>query len=147
MITPTAAFAVPGITPSTAQSQAEPDDDSDETSFSHVLSDLNPLQYLPVVGTIYRAVTGDRIPEPMRLMGSFVASGLLGGPVGFAISAGSALVQHLAGIDLDHVAHDALAALGIIDDEPAKAPTTPAPAAIAAYQQTLYTYGPGAGHA
>ncbi len=38
-------------------------------TFSEILSDLNPLQYLPVVGTIYRAVTGDTVPKPLPRRG------------------------------------------------------------------------------
>ena len=149
MITPTAAVPTAVAAPTPANFGTEPAKDDKGISFSDVLSALNPLQYLPVVGTIYRAVTGDRIPEPLRVMGSIVASGLMGGPLGLAVSAGSALVQHLAGIDLDHVAHDVLAAVGILDDDPKPAEIAPATVqtAIAAYSQTLYTYGPGAGHA
>eukprot|EP01037_Dinobryon_pediforme_P006684 gene6684-6754_t len=144
MITPTASPTAPA----TQANPATPQDSKDDISFSDVLSALNPLQYLPVVGTIYRAVTGDHIPEPLRLMGSFVASGLMGGPLGLAISAGSALIQHLAGINLDNVAHDVLASAGLVEDTPAPAQPTATPqAAIAAYTQTMYTYGPGAGHA
>lgn len=137
-------------TPTSADSHPKPADEATHTSFLDVLSAMNPLQYLPVVGTIYRAVTGDRVSEPLRVMGSIVASGLMGGPLGLAVSAGSALVQHITGIDLDHVTHDVLAAVGIVDEDP-PAPDAPGPAAtqtaIAAYGQTLYTYGPGAGHA
>lgn len=54
--------------------------------FDGVLSGLNPLQYVPVVGTIYRAVTGDR-PEPgWRLGGAAVTGFLMGGPVGVVTS-------------------------------------------------------------
>ncbi len=125
---------------------AEPDEGG--IGFSDVLSALNPLQYLPVVGQIYRAVTGDVPPEPLRIMGSIVVSGLMGGPLGMALGAASTLVQHLTGISLDDVAHDAMEAVGILE---ARTPPAPAKAdvqtAFAAYGQTLYTYGPGAGHA
>ena len=140
---------------------ARPADAETGTSFTDVLSALNPLQYLPVVGTIYRAVTGDRVAEPMRIMGSIVASGLMGGPLGLALSAGSALLQHLTGIDVDHVTHEVLEAVGLVDGEPAPATAMAAApeaggaapdagavrTAMAAYGQTLYTYGAGAGHA
>jgi hypothetical protein len=149
MISPSAAVPISVVPQDSAKPAVDPGGDEDGISFSDVLSALNPLQYLPVVGTIYRAVTGDRISEPLRVMGSIVASGLMGGPLGLAVSAGSALVQHLAGIDLDHVAHDVLAAVGILDDEAPPGPVAPAAVqtAISAYGQTLYTYGPGAGHA
>lgn len=38
----------------------------------------NPLQYVPVVGTIYRAVTGEQIPITLQVAGA----ALTGGPVG-----------------------------------------------------------------
>ena len=62
--------------------------DAPDISFRDVLSAMNPLQYVPVVGSIYRAVTGDVPVEPLRTMGSLIVSGLTGGPVGLAINAG-----------------------------------------------------------
>jgi hypothetical protein len=53
-------------------------------SFHDFLSAINPLQYLPVVGTIYRAVTGDVIPEALRDLGSMLVSGLLAAQSGWA---------------------------------------------------------------
>jgi hypothetical protein len=143
------------LTPrSPAPSQTNPTGTAPEIGFRDVLSAINPLQYLPVVGQIYRAVTGDVVPEPLRVMGSMVASGLMGGPIGVAVSAASSLLQHVAGIDLDSVAHDVMAAVGILDDASGPATqqaTVPDAAtrqmALTAYGQTLYTYGPGAGHA
>lgn len=43
-----------------------------------VMRGLNPLQHVPGVGMIYRAVTGESIPAPMRVLGA----GLVGGPMG-----------------------------------------------------------------
>ena len=43
---------------------------------------LNPLQYLPVVGMIYRQATGETIPPAFAIGGSVVSSAILGGPVG-----------------------------------------------------------------
>ena len=65
-----------------APSEAQP------STFQQLLSELNPLQYVPVVGTIYRAVTGDTIPETARFAGSLVVSGLTGGPIGLAVNLG-----------------------------------------------------------
>jgi hypothetical protein len=91
-------------------------------SFRDVLSALNPLQYLPVVGSIYRAVTGDSVGEPMRIGGSMVASLLMGGPIGLLMSAASTAFQKLTGVDPDAMSHDVLAAIGVIGPTPAKAP-------------------------
>ena len=56
--------------------------------FHTILSDLNPLQYIPVVGTIYRAVTGDQGNPTLRFVASLGTSFALGGPIGVAITAG-----------------------------------------------------------
>ncbi len=194
------AAALPTAPPAALPSETAAD--AHETTFRDVLSALNPLQYLPVVGTIYRAITGDSPPEALRVVGSMIVGGLMGGPFGVALSAVSNLVQHVGGFDLDHMAHDMMASIGLIDDDTpavaqaampqagvaeagvaqagalparqviAQAVATPAQrgsataaeaisreeqarpsppvqrqAAIAAYGQTLYTYGPGLGHA
>ena len=52
-------------------------------TFDDFLRGLNPLQHLPVIGTIYRAVTGEQIPPPMRVLGGAI----FGGPVGMLTSA------------------------------------------------------------
>lgn len=57
----------------------------DGPSFWDFLDVINPLQHLPIVGTIYRAVTGDEIGTVARLAGGT----LYGGPLGF----GAAMVD------------------------------------------------------
>ncbi len=131
MITPQAAVAA--VQPGVFLGSAPPADDppEHEISFRDVLSALNPLQYLPGVGTIYRAMTGDRPPEAVRAIGSMIVGGLLGGPIGVAISAVSAFMQHVTGIDMDNVAHDVLASVGLVDKTPAAVTVaTPPPAAL-----------------
>ncbi|MGK7869614.1 hypothetical protein [Falsiroseomonas sp. E2-1-a20] len=51
--------------------------------FDQVLRALNPLQHLPVVGTIYRAPTGEGLSPALRVLGA----GVLGGPVGMLSAA------------------------------------------------------------
>ena len=46
--------------------------------FKDALKALNPLHHVPVVGIIYRAVTGETIPAPLRILGA----GIFGGPMG-----------------------------------------------------------------
>ena len=43
---------------------------------------LNPLHHVPVVGMIYRAITGESIPTPLKIGGAVVASAIAGGPLG-----------------------------------------------------------------
>jgi hypothetical protein len=84
-------------------------------SFHDVLSAMNPLQYLPVVGTIYRAVTGDQIAEPIRRIGSAIVSGLMGGPIGVAIDLVMLAAEKVTGVDLDKTGQRLLAGGGTGD--------------------------------
>ena len=95
-------------------------------SFHTFLSELNPLQYIPVIGTIYRAVTGDVIPTPVRNAGSMLFSGLIAGPVGVATEAGELAAEKLTGLDPEKIGDKALAKLGIQDAQPPKAADKPA---------------------
>ncbi|MEC7538792.1 MAG: hypothetical protein VYB59_16055, partial [Pseudomonadota bacterium] len=50
---------------------------------------INPLQHIPVVSSIYRAITGDEISPAARLAGG----ALFGGPIGFAGAYVSGVVE------------------------------------------------------
>jgi len=50
----------------------------DEGFFHHLLDVVNPLQHLPVVGTIYRAITGEHIGAVERIAGDTLYGGLWG---------------------------------------------------------------------
>jgi hypothetical protein len=95
------------------------------------LSALNPLQYLPVVGTIYRAVTGDTIPEALRLGGSMLVSGLIGGPIGLVTNIGATVAEKATGIDPEKIARRVAATLGLTISHPTS-PQAPAPASAVA---------------
>ncbi len=47
-------------------------------SFHDFLSIINPLQHLPVIGTLYRAITGDKIGVPEKIAGDTLYGGLWG---------------------------------------------------------------------
>lgn len=104
-------------------------------SFHELLSDLNPLQYIPVVGTLYRAVTGDRIPEAARIAGGFVVSGLIGGPLAMVTNLALLAVERLTGIDPEAIGQHVLASLGI-GGEPSSA--LPVPSVLAAARLRAY---------
>lgn len=76
-------------------------------SFGEVLRALNPLQYLPVVGTIYRVVTGDMGSPGLRTAVSTVGSLLMGGPVGLLGSIFGDLFER--SLHLEEAAHAAIA--------------------------------------
>jgi hypothetical protein len=99
-------------------------------SFHDFLSAINPLQYLPVVGTIYRAVTGDVIPEALRDLGSMLVSGLLGGPIGLGMTIGTLVAEKVTGIDPEKIfATPSKAVASAVDPVKALPETTPAPSA------------------
>lgn len=83
-------------------------------SFGKLLGDLldvvNPLQHLPVISTLYRHLTGDKIDTPEKLAGDL----LYGGPIGFACSLGDTLFQKLTGKDVG----DTVYAMVIGNDTP-----------------------------
>lgn len=96
-------------------------------SFREILSCLNPLQYLPVVGTIYRAITGDEIPARVREIGSLAVSGLTGGPVGLGLALGLDIAEHATGIDPEALGRRLVASIGIGHAAP-EAPVRETPA-------------------
>ena len=71
--------------------------------FHAILADLNPLQYIPLVGTIYRAVTGDQGNPTLRNVAALGTSFALGGPVGVALTA----AEEITGIDPTRMAVNA----------------------------------------
>lgn len=78
----------------------------DGFTFSDFLDIINPLQHIPIVNTVYRAITGDRIDPGSRIAGG----GLFGGPIGLVASLVSGMVEESTGKD---PGEHALAALGI----------------------------------
>ncbi|MGV0760527.1 hypothetical protein V6768_14520 [Tistrella mobilis] len=81
----------------------------DGFSFGDLLDIVNPLQQLPVVGTVYRALTGDTISPGARMIGGIA----FGGPVGMI----GAMMENATMDASGHTAGDrALAAL-IGEDE------------------------------
>jgi hypothetical protein len=104
------------------------------TRFHELLSELNPLQYLPLIGTIYRAVTGDEIPDSARTVGSLVVGGLMGGLVGLAVNVAALAVERATGIDPKKIGREVLADVGVGKgtDVAAATASPEAPAAIPA---------------
>lgn len=49
-----------------------------ESFFHHLLDVVNPLQHLPIIGTIYRAITGERLDPVEKIAGDTLYGGLWG---------------------------------------------------------------------
>jgi hypothetical protein len=67
----------------------------DSFSFHDLVSIVNPLQHIPIVSTIYRAVTGDAIKPIERVAGD----ALYGGLWGFVSSVANVAYQEITGKD------------------------------------------------
>ena len=110
-----------------------------ELSFGDFLDAINPLHHIPIVGTLYRAVTGDTIKPSAQVVGGT----LFGGPIGGVTAFFSAAIAQANGSSLED---QALAALGF-GSEPAavavaEAPPAPAPQPPAAAQAPPATPAP-----
>ncbi len=81
-------------------------DDDATYSFNDVIDMINPLQNLPVIGTIYRSLTGDGI----KPMSSIIGGTLFGGPIGAVSSTINAILKDRTGKDL---AENALSLVGV----------------------------------
>ncbi len=99
-----------------AATSASPAPASHGITFRELLSDLNPLQHIPIIGTIYRAVTGDNIPETARTIGSLAVSGLMGGPIGILTNLAFLAFEKATGVDPEKIGQEILASLGIKSD-------------------------------
>ncbi len=93
--------------------------------FRSLLSDLNPLQYIPVVGPIYRAITGDEGNPDLRFVASLGTSFALGGPVGVGIT----VAEKVTGIDPESIGRHLLARLFHPAARPGAGIATPSSAA------------------
>ena len=98
---PQGAHAVNGTAPDIAY-----EGEDDGFGFDDVLDIINPLQHLPVIGTIYRKITGDTI----RPFSNIVGGAIFGGPIGAASGAINLAVKQGTGKDL---AENALSIVGI----------------------------------
>lgn len=92
---------------------------NDGMTFGDLLDIINPLQHIPIISTIYRALTGDEISPGARIVGG----ALFGGPIGLGIAVVNAAVEASAGEDIGEIIMAALT-----DDAPAKTVQTAATA-------------------
>ena len=65
--------------------------------FRDIVDLINPLHHIPLVGTLYRKITGDEIAPQLRVAGG----ALYAGPLGAAVTIGSFLLERVLGIGND----------------------------------------------
>jgi hypothetical protein len=93
----------------TAQAAANAQEKTSSFGFDDLLDLVNPLQHIPVISTLYRHLTGDKINMPAKLAGD----ALYGGVTGFFSSVGDSVFQELTGKSIG----DTVYALVIGDDD------------------------------
>jgi hypothetical protein len=74
----------------------EPSPEPQEFGFGDLLDMINPLHHIPLVGTIYRAMTGDEIRPVSRVIGG----GIFGGALGAAGGLINAVIEEETGRDI-----------------------------------------------
>ena len=95
-----------GVAPFAVASPARTASDTLPT-FAEVLRALNPLQYVPVVGSIYRVITGDQGSPGLRTAASAIGGMLMGGPFGLLLSMAGSLVERM--FHVEDAAHSLIA--------------------------------------
>jgi hypothetical protein len=87
----------PDVAPGAAAPPTRPDaaasSDDSGYSFDDLLDVVNPLQHIPVVSTLYRAITGDTIKTLPKIAGDT----LYGGLTGFAGSVADSIFEKITG--------------------------------------------------
>jgi hypothetical protein len=116
LITPTSVISSPAA--SQAAASAPPEQKHHGFSFSDFLDIINPLQHIPVVSTIYRAITHDTIDTPEKIVGDT----LYGGALGFLSSIADTAFEAITGKDFGDTA---LALITGSDKTPAIQPEKP----------------------
>lgn len=91
--------------PKTPDIAYDNENESNEYTFNDLLDIINPLQHLPVIGTIYRQMSGDT----MKGMSSILGGALFGGPIGAVASTANVIVHDRTGKD---IAENAMAYAG-----------------------------------
>ena len=121
--------------------------------FRDLIDIVNPLQHLPIIGSIYRWVTGDRPGAAAQIAGD----ALYGGPIGVGVSLLSAATEDSQGHDVGErviaaifgpsdakttaVAAAAPATAPAAGPQPAGTPTAPVPARADHPPIPLYGFG------
>lgn len=102
---------------SLAGTNAAPDITPPSLSFSEVLDVMNPLHHIPIVGSVYRGLTGDNISPVARIAGGT----LYGGPIGGMSSLAHAAIEEHSGQNTGDAIRSAMnndRPVYTIDDDP-----------------------------
>jgi len=104
-------------------------------SFKDLLDIVNPLQHLPVIGSIYRYLTGDEPSGGARIVGDAI----YGGPIGFGVGVVTTMLTDRQGEDLGEQVLASVFGPSSAEraNEPSVAKSTPTAAQVAARSASL----------
>src|SRR5204862_343046 len=114
-----------------------------DTAFEDLLDIVNPLQHLPVIGTLYRAITGDKMGTVEKIAGDTLYGGLWGAVGSLADTAfeaitgkdfGSTVLALVTGSDDDKP-------VALAQNTPAQKATPAAGADVLAFNRALSARG------
>jgi hypothetical protein len=107
-------------------------------SFHNLLDIVNPLQHLPIIGTLYRAITGSHIGIPEKIAGDALYGGVWGAVSGVADAAfeavtgkdfGSTVLALFQGSHQTQLAQVTVTPAAQLPSTPASASAAPGPSA------------------
>ncbi len=76
----------------------------DDFGFDALIDTINPLQHIPIVSTLYRELTGDKMGAPADIVGG----ALYGGVFGFFSAVGNEFFKAMTGQDVGETILSAL---------------------------------------
>ena len=132
--------AAPAATPAAPKSASSSDWDF---SFHNLLDIVNPLEHLPIIGTIYRAITGTHIGIPEKIAGDALYGGLWGAVSGVADAAFEAVTGKDFGSTIlaFFTGHHDTALAGNVVVTPVKLPAAPDTGDVTALESSLSRNG------
>lgn len=94
--------------------------------FKDFLDVINPLQHIPGISELYRAISGDKISEGARYSGNALYGLALGGPIGFSVMTGYSIASTAIGGWAEETSHEAeMAAAPVPLEKPVTAAEPP----------------------
>ncbi|HWD26842.1 MAG TPA: hypothetical protein VG387_06735 [Rhizomicrobium sp.] len=102
--TAAAQATLPAASPTASNDDSDGGGDFGGISFHDVLDAINPLQHLPVIGTLYRDLTGEQIKPFPKAAGDL----LYGGPLGFVGSIADTVFEKITGKDFGATVFDTI---------------------------------------
>jgi hypothetical protein len=128
----------PVMSSQSAPAHARGEITADDFNFDALIDTINPLQHIPVVGTLYRKITGDEMGAPASIVGG----ALYGGVFGFFSALGNEFLKAVTGNDVGDTILSLLEGDDGATSTPLNAVASSDPYRVARAYQTAQTLAP-----